>query len=342
MGIAVGWDGIILTTEDGGTTWSRQGSGMKTDLAGIALSSDGLTGIAVGRGGVILTTEDGGTTWSKRHGEKGQSLQDIALNSDGLTGVAVGGGGVILTTEDGGTTWARQDSGIKTGLEGIALSSDGRVGIAVGWRGITLTTKDGGITWNRQDIGRGKILQDIALSSEGRMGIVVGMKGPLEGTLLTTKDDGITWSDPQEIRERNREKLLTDRNALVQENRYLEIGLVKPLYGERSDFDKRITANAWNYLTLTASWRLPILALSMFLAQVLFGLNRYHTRLAAFYSARADALSLLCTENNSASLEVMERATWVLSPQQVDFGRAPQAMPQQTVDLLSPQTRLAR
>ena len=341
-GIAVGDGGVMLFTEDGGTTWDTRDSGVEARLENVALSSDGGTGIAVGSEGVILTTDDGGITWSRRDSGTETTLMGVALDSAGRMGVVVGGDGVILTTDDGGTTWSRRDSGIETALEGVAVSADGRSGIAVGWRGVILTTRDGGTSWVKREIARGKRLQDVALGSDGRTGIVVGLIGAFEGTILNTADGGVTWRNPQEVRDRNRDRLLMDRTGLVRENQNLELGLVRPASLEQPDVQERITASLWTYLTLTASWRLPTLVLSVFLARILFGISRYHTRLAAFYSARADALSLLNTENDSVSLEAMERAAWVLSPHQVDFAGTPQTISQQATDLFAPQNRFTR
>ena len=254
-------------------------------------------------------------------------------------GYCSGEDGTILTTYDAGSTWTRQSSEVKTHLENVALSSDGETGIAVGGNSV-LTTNDAGKTWT-EDIERGRVLRRIALSSDGQAGVALGFtrSDPFKGTMLTTKDGGVTWSNPQEVRARNREKLLIDRHGLVQENRYLEIGLINlPSDEPVPNISGRITANTWNYLTLTASWRLPILVMSLFLAQVLVGLNRYHKRLAAFYFARADALSLQGEGNISASVEALERTTWILSPHQVDFGRTPQSVTQQVAEM----GRLAR
>jgi photosystem II stability/assembly factor-like uncharacterized protein len=61
-GWAVGENGSILHTSDGGGTWSLQASGTKNVLLGVAFTS-ALTGWAVGFGGTILHTTDGGASW---------------------------------------------------------------------------------------------------------------------------------------------------------------------------------------------------------------------------------------------------------------------------------------
>jgi photosystem II stability/assembly factor-like uncharacterized protein len=60
---AVGADGTIVRTTDGGATWERQTSGTKNFLAGVSFV-DANTGTAVGVAGTILRT-DGGATWER-------------------------------------------------------------------------------------------------------------------------------------------------------------------------------------------------------------------------------------------------------------------------------------
>ncbi len=63
-GWAVGQDGVIIKTTNGGQTWSRQTSGTTSYLNAIHFA-DANHGWAVGRDGNILSTADGGTTWTK-------------------------------------------------------------------------------------------------------------------------------------------------------------------------------------------------------------------------------------------------------------------------------------
>ncbi|MCK4256084.1 hypothetical protein KAX35_04270, partial [candidate division WOR-3 bacterium] len=62
-GWIVGESGTILHTEDAGTTWVTQLSGINNTLNGIDFV-DSLNGWIVGEGGVILRTRDGGEHWT--------------------------------------------------------------------------------------------------------------------------------------------------------------------------------------------------------------------------------------------------------------------------------------
>ena len=187
----------------------------------------------------------------------------------------------------------------------------------VGGGGTILTTSDFGATWTKQDSGAETWFDGVALTDSGR-GIVVGGRRAIEaGDILVTSDFGTTWTPFEE-------KTLEQKETLFQEIRDLETGPGEPL-------------TATEELMSRASIRLAILVLVLFLVQVLVGLNRYNTRLAAFYLARADTFLLLSVSAGDdpipLPLDITERLTQVLSPDQLDFGRTPKAVAQHAVDL---------
>jgi photosystem II stability/assembly factor-like uncharacterized protein len=57
-GTAVGWEGTILRTTDGGATWTAQESCTTNLLYGVSFT-DANTGTAVGQFGTILRTDGG-------------------------------------------------------------------------------------------------------------------------------------------------------------------------------------------------------------------------------------------------------------------------------------------
>jgi photosystem II stability/assembly factor-like uncharacterized protein len=105
-GWAVGTDGTILSTRDGGHTWQTQSSGSKSRLFAVTFSSDGQRGWAVGSEGTILSTRDGGDTWEAQWGGTNSELHAVTFTDDGQRGWAVGDDGRILITRDGGRTWS--------------------------------------------------------------------------------------------------------------------------------------------------------------------------------------------------------------------------------------------
>jgi photosystem II stability/assembly factor-like uncharacterized protein len=64
-GWAVGNNGVILATNDGGTTWRDQASGVTKALLSVYFY-DPKNGWAVGRDGVIVATRDAGVSWREQ------------------------------------------------------------------------------------------------------------------------------------------------------------------------------------------------------------------------------------------------------------------------------------
>jgi photosystem II stability/assembly factor-like uncharacterized protein len=143
-GWAVGEFGTILTTADGGQTWSAQKSPVETTLFGVQFT-DANNGFASGIEQVLLRTTDGGTTWNKIDvpGHKGfvLGLYDVAVQ--GKVGWVIGDSGLLLRTTDGGSTWERIDLPIKLAgnwFRGIGLTPS-TAGVIVGSEGLILTTQ---------------------------------------------------------------------------------------------------------------------------------------------------------------------------------------------------------
>ena len=69
-GVAVGTNGIILLTTDGGVRWQRRASNTDADLYGVLLV-DGSRAVAVGTSSTLIVSDDGGEKWASRAlGEK--------------------------------------------------------------------------------------------------------------------------------------------------------------------------------------------------------------------------------------------------------------------------------
>lgn len=166
-GWAVGQDGVIIHTIDGGDTWQAQNSGVSTPLNAVAFAPDGLHGWAVGDNGVIRHTDDGGTTWTAQVSGIGYHLYDV-FALDGQRAWAVGQNGHILATNDGGQTWHKQHVG-GPHLYAILFLPDGRTGWAVGGSGYVWATTDGGTTWTRENAGSSQNLFAVTRDAAGNL-----------------------------------------------------------------------------------------------------------------------------------------------------------------------------
>ena len=200
IGTAVGYEGIIIRTMDGGDSWTSQASGTGNSLQGVCFY-DTMHGWVVGRD-IILYTKDGGNTWIKQDHGRYVSLTGVFCLDTSLVwavGSDVADNAAILHTNNGGATWIPQRTGLKTNLFDVFFSNRD-TGIAVGgwcnnctgsplYGGYILHTTNGGTTWNVQyhDTSMmgfyGVYLSDIC------SGVVVGASG----TILRTTDGGETW-----------------------------------------------------------------------------------------------------------------------------------------------------
>lgn len=186
---AVGHDGVILHSSDGGLAWQRQRAMPydpdSTDLHnGVPLLDvlmlDASNGFAIGAYALMLRTSDGGATWTQ---------------------VAVGGSAdsgdeeIIDDAEaEGDDTWSM--SADDTAIEGesdphlnaIARTGDGSLFI-VAERGAAFRSTDGGTTWQR-----------LSLPYDGSMFGVIGFEARhvlafgLRGNVFESLDLGDNWS----------------------------------------------------------------------------------------------------------------------------------------------------
>ena len=105
-GWAVGFDGTIRATSNGGVTWEPQSSAVSADLLSLTFATPN-QGWVVGSNGTILVTSNGGTTWNLQTSGVTTDLTGISF-IDERQGWVVGSNGTILATTDGGETWTPQ------------------------------------------------------------------------------------------------------------------------------------------------------------------------------------------------------------------------------------------
>ena len=86
------------------------------------------------------------------------------------------------------------------------------------------------------------------------------------------------------------------------------------------------------------SQRVCIVVLLIFLLQILVPTYRYNIKLAAYYSARADALELLARVPD----HTLDKLIPILSPDSLDFGRTVQSPTEHLIELVKEAARLGR
>jgi len=157
---AVGRDGLIMTTSNGGADWIQRNSGTTNHLSKVFLTGVN-TGVAVGSEGTILTTNNSGESWSQQNSGVTDWLRDVSF-SDINRGAVVGDNGTILRTTDQGITWIQQISGTWENLNGVVFS-DSVNGIIVGNFGTIIITSDGGKHWIKQRINSRIDFYDVSI-----------------------------------------------------------------------------------------------------------------------------------------------------------------------------------
>lgn len=184
-GYAVGTNGVIRVTSDGGSSWSGQASGTSRFLRDVYFTSP-THGVIVGESGLILRTTDG-ATWAPKSSGTTEHLVHVDF-LDGNVGMACGQGGVILKTTDGGATWAAQNSGTNVELPGVDLI-DATTAVAVGFGGTILRTANGGSSWANVSVpGFTADLRSVHFF--GASGVAVSMGGGI----LKSNDSGQSWA----------------------------------------------------------------------------------------------------------------------------------------------------
>lgn len=180
-GWAVGHDGAILHTADGGASWQLQHFDPATNkpLLGV-LALDAQRAIGVGAFGLLLVTADAGKTWS--------AVDAPALLEEGLhlnTAIRLGNGELFTVGEIGligisadGVTWERLTLPYDGSLFG-ALPLGEKGALVFGLRGTVLRSDDvRGSVWTPVEIGSVLAMYGGATLADGGA-VLVGADGEI-------------------------------------------------------------------------------------------------------------------------------------------------------------------
>ena len=192
LGWTVGTDGVVLSSKDGGKTWS--GSDTKSITKDTFFTQVSFTTpkngwlVSIGK---VHYTGSGGNSWNIQHQERA-----IGSNPPGLLdlhfvstteGWAVGGRGTILHTQNGGGKWEKVRTPSEKHLWGVYFV-DAEHGWVVGEEGEILRTQDGGKSWSLQHSTAEQPLFAVHFANL-MQGWIVGTNG----LILHTADGGQTW-----------------------------------------------------------------------------------------------------------------------------------------------------
>jgi photosystem II stability/assembly factor-like uncharacterized protein len=107
-GLISGLGGVVLRSEDGGSTWSYVETSRRQAL--FAVDSTALRAIAVGEKGLVQYSEDGGKTWAPPASGFPAIftfMRDLGFARGQGVGFIVGQDGMVLRSQDAGATWTQ-------------------------------------------------------------------------------------------------------------------------------------------------------------------------------------------------------------------------------------------
>ncbi len=189
--VAVGEQGVILTSDDLGDSWQQASiePHRRSSLTGVArLSADRL--VAVGHDGWILRSEDGGKSWQEVliDDELAEPLLGVWAGGEN-TVVAYGSYGKYFVSADGGLSWQARELPVDGyHLNGMAGGADGRV-MLVGEQGTVLRSLDGGEGWETLPaFYNGSLFGVVRLSAD--RWLAYGMRGHV----FVSADFGQSWT----------------------------------------------------------------------------------------------------------------------------------------------------
>ncbi|MCL6414612.1 YCF48-related protein [Aestuariirhabdus sp. Z084] len=190
-GWAVGHDALILTTSDGGITWTEQYQDPDAEVPLLDVwFRDPYVGFAVGAYGTILMTNNGGKTWSdwRDHIENEDEFHYNAITAlqDG-TLIVAGEAGILYRSVDGGEQFDMIESPYEGSFFGVLPTQKNHSGLVYGLRGHIFQTNDSGETWERIKVNTGHGLFGGRLLDDGSL-VIAGHSG----TILKSYDGGTT------------------------------------------------------------------------------------------------------------------------------------------------------
>lgn len=189
-GWAVGRNGALVSTTNGGTVWAAENSATSKDLNDVFMVNS-TTGYAVGDNGTVIKYSGSGT-WTAL--TSGTTLDLFGVHFiDANTGWISGDFGRIMMTTNGGSSWTTQvNNSMYTNLFNDIFMLSANEGWAVGTTGRIL--KYNGSNWSNVTSGITTELLGVYFSSSN-FGFAVGKNSQIlyyNGTAWSTHNSGLT------------------------------------------------------------------------------------------------------------------------------------------------------
>lgn len=187
--VAVGSQGVILKSDNGGNTWRKIRSANNKHLYNVQFTTNKI-GYAIGD--TFLKTEDAGESWftPKIPDESYPTPTNLFfVNSD--VGFVFGANGKIFKTTNGGLYWKSKNFGY-TGFSSAYFFNESK-GFIVGGSKTLIKTLDGGETWAKIDLGIEGLSSFIDFTKIYFANDLIGFISGNNGEIIKTIDGGNTW-----------------------------------------------------------------------------------------------------------------------------------------------------
>jgi photosystem II stability/assembly factor-like uncharacterized protein len=189
LGWAVGHDGVILRTENGGDDWTLLYSLDEEDrpLLNVLFLNE-TEGFAIGAYGLFLFTKDAGDTWTEGAvSEYDWHLNHISRTETGLLFIAAEAGN-IFRSDDRGVSWTAMPSPYAGSFFGtLPIKKDTL--LLFGLRGRVFRSEDAGSTWRETATGSESLLSGGLIRKDGAI-VLIGQ----DGTILSSDNEGINFN----------------------------------------------------------------------------------------------------------------------------------------------------
>lgn len=185
--VAVGSFGAVISSADGGTSWTRTALSDGAPLVRVASCGD-RSFVALDFSGKIWRAPPSASAWTALPLPPADAVLDATCTPDNRIWVT-GARGLLVVSADGGKTWAEKSLDEDIQLLNIQFPTPA-FGVVAGEFGRVLTTRDGGASWTQGgSMGDDFYPQAMHFETE-RRGLVVGLGGAVQ----ETRDGGVTWN----------------------------------------------------------------------------------------------------------------------------------------------------
>ena len=193
-GVAVGHGGTILSTVDGGETWTSIDVAEHTrgdPFMDVAHIGDNRF-LAVGAFGLVMGSDDGGKTWAPVSiSEEYFDRHLYAIAQAGNHWLLIGESGSLFTSADGGNTWTRLNSPYEGSFFGGMQTPDG-AWLLYGMRGQIWRSTDQGRTWEQSPVDTKVAFNTHGVGTDSRVYLFGN-----GGQVLVSDDGGLHFTPAQ-------------------------------------------------------------------------------------------------------------------------------------------------